>query len=441
MSMNTGSNGSVEWPEVAIADLCNSIDYGYTASATDAPVGPKLLRITDIVAGYIDWNQVPFCHIDDSDKARFKLDSGDVVIARTGASTGASAFVQEPPDAVFASYLVRLSVSPSTNPRFLAYYLRSSDYWDYIHGVLGDKSAQPNASAKTLTRARLRVPPRVEQDAIAAILGALDDKIELNRRMNETLEAMARAVFKSWFVDFVPVRAKAEGRQPAGMDAATAALFPSEFENSPLGKIPKGWKCGKLDEFVTILSGGTPKTSVPEYWGGDIPWFSVADAPQSSDVFVIRTERTITQAGIDNSATQILPKGTTVISARGTVGKLALLGVSMAMNQSCYGIRGHWGDYFTYCLVSRSVSELAQSTHGTVFNTITRDTFRVVDFVLPPEPLVRSFEQHVDPVMKKILANLFESETLAELRDSLLPKLISGEIRLKDAERTVGTAI
>src|SRR5581483_6781639 len=292
-------------------------------------------------------------------------------------------------------------------PRFLLYAFLGPQFQDTLRARTIHGSTVDRLPLNEFDSFPIEVPSLEEQQRIAEILGSLDDKIEVNRRMNETLEAMARAIFKSWFVDFDPVRAKAEGRQPAGMDAATAALFPSAFEDSSLGKIPKGWKCGKLDEFVTILSGGTPKTSVPEYWGGDIPWFSVADAPQSSDVFVIRTERTITQAGIDNSAAQILPKGTTVISARGTVGKLALLGVSMAMNQSCYGIRGQWGDYFTYYLVSRSVSELAQSTHGTVFNTITRDTFRVVDFVLPPEPLVRSFEQHVDPVMKKILANLF----------------------------------
>src|SRR5690606_5493274 len=158
-------------------------------------------------------------------------------------------------------------------------------------------SAQPQLPIRDIKRLRIHLPPLSEQREIARILGSLDDKIELNRRMNETLEATARAIFKSWFVDFDPVRAKAEGRQPEGMDAETAALFPDSFEESELGLIPKGWRVGRLSETIQIIGGGTPKTSVQEYWDGDIFWFSVKDIPADSDVFVIETERRITQAG------------------------------------------------------------------------------------------------------------------------------------------------
>ncbi|NET03526.1 MAG: restriction endonuclease subunit S [Symploca sp. SIO2B6] len=242
-------------------------------------------------------------------------------------------------------------------------------------------------------------------------------------------------------MNFDPVNAKMEGRQPVGMDTATADLFPDEFEDSPLGKIPKGWGVGKLDDLIHILSGGTPKTSVPEYWNGDILWFSVKDTPSKSDVFVIDTEKRITRLGVEKSATQILPKGTTIITARGTVGKLALLGVKMAMNQSCFGIRGKNGysDFFIYYHLCSVISELQRQTHGSVFDTINRNTFTTIQAVLPSLEIAQAFDYNLKAVMDKILVNLFESRTLATIRDTLLPKLLSGEIRVKEAEKLAET--
>lgn len=173
-----------KWIECKLADACASIDYGLTASAADHQAWPKFLRITDIVSGHIDWNTVPHVAADDRTATKYRLHDGDIVIARTGASTGVSAYVKSPPPAVFASYLVRLQAKPEFDSRFLAYYLRSDDFRTFIRGVLGDKSAQPNASASTMTKAPFRAPKdKGEQCAIAHILGTLDDKIELNRRL------------------------------------------------------------------------------------------------------------------------------------------------------------------------------------------------------------------------------------------------------------------
>ena len=216
------------------------INYGLTASASNDFAGPKFLRITDIVSGQLDWNTVPHVSADDEIMVKYRLYDGDIVIARTGASTGMSTYVKNPPRAVFASYLVRLQAKPDFDARFLAYYLKSEEFWEFIRGVLGDKSAQPNASASTMTAAPLRVPKnKADQRAIAHILGTLDDKIELNRRMNETLEAMARALFKSWFVDFDPVRAKMAGRDP-GLPQHLADIFPDRLVDSEWGGYRRG---------------------------------------------------------------------------------------------------------------------------------------------------------------------------------------------------------
>ena len=286
------------------------------------------------------------------------------------------------------------------------------------------------------------LPPLAEQKAIAAVLGALDDKIELNRRMNATLETMARALFQSWFVDFDPVRAKLDGRQPVGMDQATSALFPEHLEDSPLGHIPKGWEVCSLANKIELLSGGTPKTSVSDFWDGAIPWYSVKDAPSETDVWVIQTEKQVTKLGIENSAAQVLPQGTTIISARGTVGKLALVGTPMAMNQSCYGVSGVKGysDYFTYFALRQATADLQQRTHGTVFDTITRQTFETLDCIFPPAPLTQAFDRSVEPLLAQIRANLHQSRTLATLRDTLLPKLLSGELRVVDTGNLIQIA-
>ena len=432
-----------DWLRCTVAEACSAIDYGLTKAASDRSSGQKFLRITDIVSGQINWNTVPYVTVGSTTAEKYGLRHDDIVLARTGASTGVSAYIKNPPPSVFASYLVRLRARPGFDGRFLAYYLRSELFRRYMRGVLGDKSAQPNASATTMTAAPFRAPrdPR-EQRAIAHILGTLDDKIELSRRMNETLEAMARALFKSWFVDFDPVRAKMEGRD-TGLPRDIADLFPDRFVDSEIGEIPEGWAVGQLADAIELLSGGTPRTTVAEYWNGEIPWYTPRDAPNQSDVFVLDTQRTITQVGVDNSATKVLPSRTTVISARGTVGRLACLGRPMAMNQTCYGIRGADGynDFFTYWLVRNAVEELRNRTHGTVFDTITRQTFAFIDTHLPPNDVAGAFEAAVKAIMERVLGNLHESRTLARLRDILLPKLISGEIRVPDAERALESAI
>ena len=303
------------------------------------------------------------------------------------------------------------------------------------HENVGTGSVQDNINLRILDELRFPLPPLPEQRAIAHILGTLDDKIELNRRMNETLEEMARALFKSWFVDFDPVRAKTEGRwRPGeslrGLPAEHYDLFPDRLVPSELGDIPEGWGVGVLANEVQILSGGTPKTSIREYWDGDVPWYTARDAPSLSDVFVLETERNITLAGVENSAAKILPKGTTIITARGTVGRLACLGTPMAMNQTCYGIRGAQGypDLFTYLTIRMTVDELQRRTHGTIFDTITRETFGFVEAIVPPTRCALGFEEQARPMFDRILANLHQSRAIAVQRDALLPKLVSGEV-------------
>jgi type I restriction enzyme S subunit len=313
--------------------------------------------------------------------------------------------------------------------RFCYYLLRSIDLAHFNVG-----SGVPTLNRNHIHPIPVRVPRgEREQRAIAQVLGTIDDKIELDRRMNETLEAMAGALFKSWFVAFDPVRAKAAGRQPFGMDAETAGLFPNSFELQGDKHVPKGWKTGSILQIAQLLSGGTPKTDRKEYWNGDVPWASAADVSQSRQAFLIHTERTITQRGLQESATQMIPSLSTVVVARGaTTGRMVLFGREMAMNQTCYALSSRTQTPFLlYCLLRSEIESLVHAAHGSVFDTITTSTFESSEVILPSQSAIESFETAVRPLFQRMLHNSAESETLAEIRDALLPKLISGEIRVK----------
>ncbi len=365
---------------------------------------------------------------------------GDVIFTHAG-NIGQVAYI--PPCSKYDRYVISQRQffmrcnKTLIKPSFVTYYFKTHEGQ---HKLLANSSpsgvpsiAQPVTYLRSI---EIPVPPLLVQEAIACILGAFDDKIELNRRMNRTLEEMAQAIFKSWFVDFDPVRAKADGRD-TGLPSEIADLFPDGFEESEMGEIPKGWSSTSFTDSIEVIGGGTPKRSSSEYWGGSIPWFSVVDTPADGEVFAISTKQTVTQLGIDNSSARILPVGTTIISARGTVGNLALVGVPMAMNQSCYGLRDQRNlkGYFLYFATEAVVDTLRQRGHGSVFNTITRDTLHSLRVASPPDEVASAFERVVQSLMLRLLVSQQESRTLAALRDTLLPKLISGELRVPDAER------
>lgn len=413
---------------------------------------------------------------------------GDLVFTQRG-TLGQVAIV---PDEPHQKYLVSQSQMKLTadsdlaEPMYLYYEFTSPRQLEYIR-TNTIQAGVPHTNLGILRNTPLDLPTLGTQRAIVRILSTLDDKIDLNRRMNQTLEAMAQAIFQSWFVGFDPVKAKiaatAHGRDPeraamaalAGklavpkdlttisgeeLDAAdaelnqlndeqrnqlaeTAGLFPSELVESELGLIPQEWGVGKLADIVKLLSGGTPKKSESEYWNGDILWFTVRDSPTESDIFILDTGNKITERGLAESSTRILPMGTSIISARGTVGKLAMVGLPMAMNQSCYGVIGINGvtPYFNYFNLLHAVTMLKQNTHGAVFDTITRATFNIIDQVIPPNYLISNYEKLASPILETIRTNGQNSVTLAQLRDTLLPKLLSGELAVSVAEDKIEEVI
>ncbi len=426
-----------DWIQCTVAEACGSINYGLTASASSRSDGPKFLRITDIVSGSIDWNTVPHVEADDDTVAKYRLHDGDIVIARTGASTGTSAYVSDPPPSVFASYLVRLQAKPEFDGRFLAYYLKSKQFWDYIRGVLGDKSAQPNASASTMTAAPFRAPrDEAQQRAIAHILGTLDDKIEINRRMNETLEEMARALFKSWFVDFDPVRAKMDGRwrrgqSLPGMPTELYDLFPDGMVDTELGEIPAGWEVKALDEIADFRNGLALQRFRPKDNEDRLPVVKIAQ---------LRSGRADSgewaRVSIDPSC--ILEDGDIVFSWSGSLLVTIWCGGPAALNQHLFKVTStqypKW--FYLHCTLShldefRSIAADKATTMG----HIKRHHLADAKCVVPAQTLLSAASDAFAEMLSLHTAKSVESRILSDLRDTVLPKLVSGEVRVGKIEK------
>jgi len=309
------------------------------------------------------------------------------------------------------------------------------------HTIEGSGSVFGNATRRDLEQLLLPWPEETsERRAIAHILGTLDDKIELNRRMNETLEQMARAIFKAWFVDFEPVRAKMEGRWKRGqslpgMLAHFYDLFPDRLVDSELGKIPEGWEVGKIrDCCERVENGGTPKRGEARFWEpAEVPWLTSGEVRQA---IVTKTKNMISEEGLSNSSAKLWPAMTTVVALYGaTAGQVCLLGETMCANQACCGLIPKKDTrYFVYMYMSMSAAFLAQQARGSAQQNLSQQIVADLPVVIPRPKVWEIYDKLVHPLFSRWIVNIENSFTLADLRDTLLPKLISREIRVKDAE-------
>ena len=279
--------------------------------------------------------------------------------------------------------------------------------------------------------------PTPIQDKIVDTLGALDDKIQLNRRMNETLEAMGRALFKSWFVDFDPVRAKAEGRDP-GVPKSLADLFPDTFEDSELGEIPKGWEVKTIGDLADVVGGSTPSTKEAAYWDrGTHAWATPKDLSALSVPVLLDTERRVTDAGLAQISSGLLPKGAVLLSSRAPIGYLAVAELPVAINQGFIAMKPKTGVSNLFLLLWASVAhdEIVSRANGSTFLEISKANFRPIPVVKPSSGVMQAFQRQAAPAYKRIVECARESRTLVALRDALLPRLVSGDVRVNAAGR------
>lgn len=289
------------------------------------------------------------------------------------------------------------------DPQFTAYFLRS-----VLAKTSSDKAAVPGVNRNDLHARTVRVSRDVgQQETIASILAAYDDLIENNRRRIRLLEQSARVLYEEWFVRL---------------------RFPGHENATVVDGLPEGWEVATAHSVMDVLGGGTPRTTVSDYWGGEIPFYTPKDA--SDTAYVLRTERAITAAGLKNCNSRLYEMNTLFISARGTVGKLHLASRPMAMSQSCYALigKGYVSQFFLYCALREAIEHLRQHAVGAVFDAIVVDTFKLIPFVVPDEKRVRLFDEATAPMFRQVAKLMEQYEKLRASRDLLLPRLMNGEI-------------
>lgn len=328
---------------------------------------------------------------------------------------------------------------------FLFYWINSSVGQNALNGIMIG-SAQKALTISGLQNLTLTIPPLPIQKKIAHILSTLDDKIELNRKMNQTLEEMASAIFKSWFVDFDPVHAKANCEDEAeleniakelGISKEILDLFPSEFIESEMGMIPKGWEVKAISSIGQVITGKTPPTTQKENYGDRYPFITIPD--MHNQVYITKTERYLSDVGNNVQKNKLIPKNSLIVSCIATVGLISINSEDSHTNQQINSIVCDEKNLYYLYFILKNMKEtlIMYGSSGTATLNVNKSTFENIEFIKSSDILIQRFFKFVNPIFGDILENTKQIQILEKTRDTLLPKLLSGEIDVSDLELKV----
>jgi type I restriction enzyme S subunit len=431
---------SSEWALLSLSDIADinprrQIEKGTTTPFIDMAAIPTHARDIEGAIGTRKYK---------GGGSKFK--NGDTLVARITPclENGKTALVNcLPNDAIGhgSTEFIVLGARSNNDANFIYYLARSAAFRDYaiarMEGTSG-RQRVPNAAVVNYT---FNCPPAKERYAIGDFLSSIDDRITLLRETNKTLESIAQAIFKSWFVDFDPVRAKMEGRQPEGMDEATAALFPDSFEESELGLIPRGWQLKTLGDVVATLGGATPSTKTEAFWTPEeFHWTTPKDLSGAVSPVLLNTERRISAAGLEKISSGLLPVGTLLMSSRAPIGYLTISRIPVAINQGYIAMPPgrKLPPLFMYFWCKMNMDTIKGHANGSTFMEISKKAFRPIPIVVPSPGILDVFTQIAESLFNKISINTEQADTLSSLRDTLLPRLISGQLRLPESDIFVG---
>ena len=397
--------------------------------------GFPMVRVTDVKYGALNLSST--LRVDELTylefSRRYKPAVDDIVVTRVG-TYGVTARVI---DTAFCLGQNTAAIIPkSINSRYLYAALNSEFVRSQIEaGVVG--STQKTLSLKHIKALAIPRLGRKQEAEIAETVGALDDRITLLRETNATLEAIAQALFKSWFVDFDPVRAKREGRASEGMDEATACLFPDSFEESELGSVPRGWRVLPIGDAVEAVGGATPDTKNPAYWEPAIHcWTTPKDLSGIAAPVLLDTERKLSDQGLAKIGSGALPVGTLLLSSRAPIGYLALAQVPLAINQGYIAMPpgGLLPPLYMLFWCRQNMENIKGRANGSTFMEISKKAFRPIPALVPSPEIVQAYAVVAGALFDRLIENEKQAQTLATLRDTLLPRLISGQLRLPEAQ-------
>ncbi|MCU8080507.1 restriction endonuclease subunit S [Shewanella sp. SM103] len=389
----------MSWPMVKLGDVAEKVDYGLTASAVEKTDGPRFLRITDLQNDSVDWSTVPSSKCSPKEFEDNKLAVGDIVFARTGATTGKSFLIRSlPKPSVFASYLIRVRPGKSVDPSYLSHFFKSPMYWNQI-SVMANGAAQPGVNSSKLKELEIPLPPLDEQKSIAAIL----DKADAIRRKRKQAIQLADDFLRSVFLD----------------------MFGDPFTN------PKGWEVKAIKDLATVTTGNTPSRKVPEYFGNDVEWIKSDNINTPHHILTTATEY-LSHEGVKVART--VPKGSTLITCIAgsfdCIGNAAFTDREVSFNQQINALTPKDGvlSWFLYALIIFSKKIIQNASTNSMKGMISKGKLEEVKLFLPPLDLQRQFEDILDKQTRTVERMNSSNESEHELFNSLSQKAFAGEL-------------
>ncbi|KWV98144.1 restriction endonuclease subunit S [Escherichia fergusonii] len=406
--------------------------------------------------GYFDLENLSLMKFEEHESDRYGIRKGDLIICEGGEPGRCAIWEDDVPNMKIQKALHRVRPLPGLTSEYLY-------YWFLYFGRTGQLDAYftgttiKHLTGKALSELPIEIPPIDEQKHISMVLGSLDTKIKANRKINKTLEQMSQTLFKSWFVDFDPVidnaldagnpipealqtRAKLRQKVRNSADfkplpAEIRSLFPSEFEETELGWVPKGWNISLAGEEFIVKGGSTPSTANEDFWiNGTIHWTSPKDLTGNQSKVLLDTAKKITPLGLTKISSGLLPVNTVLMSSRAPIGYLAISKVPMAINQGYIAIPStkHLSPEYTIYWLDNIMDDIKGMAGGTTFAEISKSAFKTIKLLIPSSDIITEFSRITRNHIDMVVQNTKEIDSLTNLRDTLLPKLISGELSLDD---------
>jgi type I restriction enzyme, S subunit len=394
------------WKEYRLGDLADLVTKGTTPSSMGGGFVDSGVNFIKSEAVSYDGrlDRSTFVHITEEMHHKLKrsqLAKNDILYSMAGIFLGKNALVPEdvlPANTNQALAIIRLNQKKAL-PKFVHYYLRQQSVIDFVNNMSG-QSAQPNINFEEIRGIPITLPDLSEQIAIAEILSSFDDKIDLLHHQNKTLEQMSETLWRQWFVE----------------------------------DTDESWEIGKVEDVISVQGGTTPSTANAEFWDGNIHWTSPRDLSNTASIFMFDTGRKITEKGLKKIGSGLLPVGSVLLSSRAPIGYLSITEIPVAINQGYIGIicNKNVSNYFIYLWCKVNMETIENAGNGSVFQEISKASFKSLDILIPSKEKLTQFDERVSPLFQKIKQNSLQLLQITAMRDLLLPKLMNGEVIVKD---------
>ena len=433
---------SAEWPLVRLGDYVDACLGKMLDAKKNKGVPQPYLGNSNVRWGTFDLTDLAEMRFEPHEEDRYSLRPGDLIVCE-GGEPGRCAIWAGPVGMKVQKALHRIRSKETLDNHYLFYWFRHADKTGLLEPYFTGTTIK-HLTGRAVAALEVPLPPIEVQRAMVDVLRSLDDRITLLRETNATLEAIAQALFKSWFVDFDPVRAKMEGRVPEGMDEATAALFPDALEESELWWVPKGWRVLPIGDAVEAVGGATPDTKNPAFWEPAVhSWTTPKDLSGIAAPVLLDTERKLSAQGLAKIGSGLLPVGTLLLSSRAPIGYLALAQTPLAINQGYIAMPpgGLLPPLYLYFWCRENMETIKGRANGSTFMEISKKAFRPIPALVPPPEVLQHFLDVANTLFARLVENETQAQALATLRDTLLPRLISGQLRLPEAQAATEAAL